>query len=150
MSEGFSLYEVVMDLDRSIDSRDYVRRYADSGYFGITAHVDSFDEIYDLMDQDKVDVALVIPAGFAKKLASGRQARVQTIVDGSYPPTAKVAIGYSESVSAAVSKDRINEFLRRVGKKEITVPVQLEPRVWYNPSLWRVKILSYRAFLPLS
>jgi len=130
-----SVQIAVWDMDNSAESREYVSSFVTSGYFTVTAEVDSYQEIYSLMDRDKADTALVIPPDFSTNLVKGLPVGVQTIVDGSFPPTAKVSINYTKAINEMFSAKRINHILNLRGMPELKEAVTAEPQVWANPSL---------------
>ncbi len=130
-----SVQIAVWDMDNSAESREYVSSFVTSGYFTVIAEVDSYQEIYSLMDRDKADTALVIPPDFSTNLVKGLPVGVQTIVDGSFPPTAKVAINYTKAINEMFSAKRINHILNLRGMPELKEAVTAELQVWANPSL---------------
>jgi len=125
----------VWDQDMSTESREYITSYSNSGYFFIKQQAGSYQEIYRLMDRGEVDAALVIPPDFSKRLVKGMPVEVQTLVDGSFPPTAKVAINYTKAINEMQSAKTLNRWLQQKGLPQLEQAVAVEPRVWYNPSL---------------
>lgn len=128
---------VVLDFDHSTASREYSRSFVNSGYFNLTGYVSDYESLSDQLDRDVVDVALVIPAGFERELSAGNQAQVQTILDGSYTPSAQVAQSYIEAINAAYNARLLEDFIE--GRSGLTsdqmVALSVESRVRYNPGL---------------
>ncbi|WP_366922315.1 ABC transporter permease [Metallumcola ferriviriculae] len=125
----------VWDQDKSAESRQYISSFSNSGYFIIQDQAANYKDIYRLMDRGEVDAALVIPPQFSDRLLKGLPAEVQTMVDGSFPPTAKVAINYTKAINEARSAEVVNGMLQRKGLPQVEEAVTVDPRVWYNPSL---------------
>lgn len=126
----------IFDRDASSRSRTYVEKISSSGYFDLVGYVDNYAEIEELLDKGKVKAAIIIPGGFAEKLAKGMPVEVETIVDGTFPPAAEISIGYISAINEIYSASIINEILQKNGGSiELSPAVQLEERVWYNPSL---------------
>ena len=118
----------VEDRDRSAESRALVSAFVNSGYFEHVADVTAPGDIDRLFNRNRARAALVIPAGYERDLLNRRPVQVQVIVDGDNASTATTVIGYAQSIVADVATARASETLLRP-------PVQLEPRVWYNPQL---------------
>lgn len=118
---------VVQNLDKSSLSRELVRAFRESGYFGINAYVDNYADIDRYMDSGRAKVAIVIPADFSKDVNTGRNAMLQVIVDGSDSNTAAIALGYIYGLSERYSQ--------RVMRKRQLPSIDPRVRVWYNPEL---------------
>ncbi len=128
---------IVLDLDRTAASRDYVQAFVSSGYFRFVGAVNNYDEIEDDLDRDIAEVALIIPNGFGEALSAGRTAQVQTLLDGSYTPFAQVTISYVNAINAAYSGQELAGFLeQRTGQSlEGAIALTVSSRVFYNPGL---------------
>lgn len=126
---------VVWDQDGSQASREFVSRFTGSPYFSLQEYVRDYRELESAVDSGKALVALVIPAGFAGKIESGREVPVQLIVDGSDSNTATIAMGYADVVAMVYSQDVALDVIRRLGGAELALPLDVRPRVWFNPDL---------------
>jgi ABC-2 type transport system permease protein len=123
----------IYDQDQSRASRDYVRQFTTAGdKFHIHSQVWSDNELERLMDNDTVEVGLIIPPGFGEALQAGRSATVQIWVDGSFSPTAEVAISYVTAFNQVYSAKQVAD---RTGVQTFKPAIVVEPRVWYNPAL---------------
>jgi ABC-2 type transport system permease protein len=132
----------LFDQDRSVQSRELAERFVRSGYFDIVARPAAPREIDDLLDAGRVQVALVIPRGFAEDLAADRTARVQLLVDGSDSMTAAMISGYAGGVAGEYSSRVAAERLERLRARVQRVPaVEERTRVWYNPELKSVRFM---------
>jgi ABC-2 type transport system permease protein len=131
------LQTAVADQDKTSAARDLVRAFENTEYFDIIRYLDSPAQIHDLIQRGTVKVALVIPRGYARDLASGRRAQIQVIVDGSNPTTATLAVSYVSGIVQGYSSMVTVMAAARVGmtRPELFVPVDFRPRVWYNPEL---------------
>lgn len=89
----------VLDEDGSLESREYVASFLQSGYFRLHAAVQKPRELERLLDQGAVRVALVIPAGFSRTLGQGLTADVQVLLDGSFANTAIIALNYVDAIT---------------------------------------------------
>ncbi|WP_202708599.1 ABC transporter permease [Sporosalibacterium faouarense] len=126
----------VLDHDKSLQSRKYIERIKSSGYFDIKYHVSSYKDIEKLLDKGYIRNGIVVPSNFSKQIIRGLPTEVGIFIDGTFPPTAKVTIGYIEAINEKYSGDILKEILRRQGRDFDSIQaVKLEERVWYNPSL---------------
>ena len=125
---------VVNDQSRSPESRALIERFSHVESFQNRGNVASYAEIEDLFLKGESTVALVIPPAFARDLLAGRAPTVQILVDGSDANTAGQAAANAARIVANHSAHLRMEALRRVGGRNY-VPVDFQPRVWYNPDL---------------
>ena len=127
------LRTAVFDGDKSSASRELIEAYRASNYFDITIYVESEVQLEHLIDNGQVRAGLMIPAGYGEELATGGQAQVAFVIDGSDPNVANTVYSASQSVGQAQSM-RIME--RTWGIDPDSLPgVQVRPRVWYNPEM---------------
>lgn len=132
---------VVLDYDRSELSRDYVGRFVHSQYFLFQGNVERESEIDDLINRDKIKLAIVIPKNFSSNLLAGRPAQIQTIIDGISPFRAQTTKGYIAAINGHFSNERLVEFLTK--KRGIAVEdarkmfnsIKLEIRYLYNEAV---------------
>src|SRR5580765_5516954 len=54
----------VDDRDRSVQSRDLISAFVNSGFFDLVATIDDSRDLVRLIDRNEARAALVIPAGF--------------------------------------------------------------------------------------
>ena len=71
---------IVLDEDRSFDSRELVAKMAASQYFDVVGSVDSFDELRREMDEGRVSSALVIDRDYGESRRRGVPARSLVVV----------------------------------------------------------------------
>jgi ABC-2 type transport system permease protein len=127
---------VICDMDRSSDSRDFLARFVNSGYFSVRARVDRMEEIDHYLDNGHAAMAFVIPRGFAVRLAGGEQASVMIIADGAESQTATIGVNYATIIAGRYAQRIIFERLERtIGGGLKPALVNAEVRVWYNPEL---------------
>lgn len=124
----------VFDQDKTPTSRALMRSFFNSEYFDHAYAAENLAEIGDLLDQEKVLMAVVIPPDLAGNLLAGRNATLQILIDGSNSNTATTAIGYVNAVVHTFSENIATATLARYGREPYG-PVTLRPRVWYNPEL---------------
>src|SRR6516162_1456225 len=89
---------VVFDLDRTPVSDALIKDFRGSRYFNIVEEAHDYHPIEKAMDFRKALLGVVIPADYSRNLASGKDAQVQLLLDGSDSNTASIAMGYAEGL----------------------------------------------------
>jgi len=127
----------VLDYDQSADSRDYAQTFFNSGYFISTDVVRNYEQASDMLDRDTADAVLIIPSGFARGLSRGEQAQVQTLIDGSYTPSAQGTQSYVEAINESYNARLLSQYVEnRTGQSlDRLIAIRVESRVRYNPGL---------------
>jgi ABC-2 type transport system permease protein len=117
---------VIVDHDRTADSRALIDAHTSTGYFEIVQRADRPEAIAAALDRSGAMVGIMIPSGFSRDLRSGRGARIQALVDGSDASVATVAQSYVEQVAGRFGT---------TASTSVRGGVELRSRAWYNPSL---------------
>jgi len=125
---------VVYDLDKSENTREFINRLTSSNYFDIVGYIDSENQIREVLDDGKAQVVLVFPQDFSQNLFSGKEAKIQILVEGIDANTASVISNYMNAATATYNSKISQESLSIRGKRQY-VPINLEPRFWFNPDL---------------
>ena len=124
------------DQDRSPLSRGYMYAFTNSEYFRLVTVASSPADVDRLLESAEVRAAVIIPEGFSRRLRAGEPVSVQVLVDGTFPSRALVASGYIAAIDAQFTAALHAAYLARQGRARTNlVPVSVEGRVWYNPSL---------------
>jgi ABC-2 type transport system permease protein len=132
----------LQDRDRSAASRELVASFTHSTYFDLVATPGPGSDLDALVERRVARAVLVIPEGFGRDLAAGRRAVVQLLLDGADATTAATVLGYARLLVSETNADLVAEALGRAGRR-VTLPLELSPRVLYNPELE-----STRFFVP--
>ncbi|RPI05849.1 MAG: ABC transporter permease [Ignavibacteriae bacterium] len=131
----------VYDEDRTSVSRAFIEQFFISEYFDKVQTLESKSDINTLLDGEHARVVLVIPSTFTADIQRGRNAAVQVIVDGTNSNAAATVLGYVNAIIQQYSVKVMTESLVRMGRQTISMPVDYQPRVWYNPELKSAKFL---------
>ncbi len=146
----------VYDQDATQESRRLVDAFTESGYFRLERTLRSSREVAAVLDRGQARVVLVIPPDFARTLATGGEARVQALLDGSFSPSALVVSSY---VAAVIDRHSMMLAEQRVAQLGVRLPAELrlESRVWYNapmksinyivPGLFAVLLMAFPPML---
>lgn len=128
----------MVDYSKSTSSRWYMDRFTASDDFELLYVVSSEDELLDLIDRDLVDVGMVIPENFDRKLVTGEQADVVMYVDGSMNPSDSMMVQLKlGSISQMASQDLLFEKVEKsglTGAGGYDNPIQGIVKTLYNPS----------------
>ncbi|MEW6354073.1 MAG: ABC transporter permease [Pseudomonadota bacterium] len=126
----------VYDLDKSPASRALIDAFPHSGYFVRAHEIRAEAEIAQQLDEGKARLVLVIPPDFSEKIARGQTASVQTLADGSFPPTAMVVAGYAAAIIQNYNLEQMSKALSATGHGATHFsPIELNSRVWFNAPL---------------
>jgi len=131
----------VLDQEKSQRSRDFLDGFRHTEYFDVKYDLTNQKQIDDLMEKGNIQIALVIPWDFSRSLIAGRETSVQVIIDGEETGIAGTAIGYVNAIVQSYTTRIVIEALESKGGGELSVPVELRPRVWFNPELKSVRFL---------
>jgi ABC-2 type transport system permease protein len=122
---------LVVDADRSAESRRLVSRFEASSNFVIAGVAGSTAAIDDALERGDAWMALSIPPGYGADVAAGRTAALQVVADGTDANSTTVALGYAQSLVAGYAADLVAE---RTGVP-VAAPLSADVRVWFNPRL---------------
>jgi ABC-2 type transport system permease protein len=130
-----SVSTVVVDYDKTEESRDFILKFNASSYFEVIRHLDDSLLAVRYLDQGLTTMAIVIPPGWTESLKADREAPLQVLLDGSDPNFAGISRGYITAFVEAYNRDRLLDFLNRKGMEQIKAPVDGRIRVWFNEDL---------------
>jgi ABC-2 type transport system permease protein len=126
----------VRDNDHSWHSREYVRSVSASGHFRVVpmSGIESRDA-HELV-RGRINLLLVIPPDFDRRLLSLREAPVQVIVDGTDSNFAVHGLNYLQKATRKYSDGLIRIEEDRLRREGIPLPsIRMEARAWFNPDL---------------
>lgn len=121
----------ILDMDKSTVSRELISKFEASNYFNITSYVKNIDEIEEMIKDDEVKSALVIPGNYSKNI-EGSSSEIQIIIDGVDPNIASTALKNAMMVSNDYS-------ISIMGMERNTGKIDVKTKVWYNPDLESTK-----------
>jgi ABC-2 type transport system permease protein len=122
---------VVVDADRSTESRALIGRFDASAYFRIVDVVSAADDLDPYIERGEAWMALVLPPDYGERVAAGGAATVQLVADGSDANSTTVALGYARSLIAGYAEELAAGRRRR----PVLPAVEARIRVWFNPRL---------------
>ena len=128
----------VVDMDNSAESRAYVEAFVNTGKFNLIQYPEKPEDAERLLDQGKAQVVVLIPTGFAQTLLGGNTAAVQTLVDGTFPTSARVVQSYVNNINDVFTARLLADHFADLGVGDsglLTAAVTAVPRVRYNPAM---------------
>jgi len=126
---------VVWDQSGTEQSRELIAQFAGSRYFSLRRHFDNYADIVRAIDSGSALAAMMVPRDYAQRIAAGREAEVQFIVDGGDSNTATIALGYAEAVTQTYSQNLVIKAVQRSGAPALRPPLDVRPRVWFNEDM---------------
>jgi ABC-2 type transport system permease protein len=125
-----------VDQEGNAQSNDLLKRFSASRYFEVHKPTLTLAQATHLIDQGACRLAVVIPAGFSRRLVDQGTATVQVLVDGTDSNTATIAEGYVSAVISGLSSElQLEAIQRRGGQVQTLSPVEIRARVWFNEDL---------------
>ena len=119
---------VVVDADRSSESRKLIARFQASDNFKLVGLLSSTEEIDRWLDRGEAWMALSIPSDYGQRVEARRPVSLQVVADGTDANSTNVAMGYARALVAGYAQELL--------PAQAAVPlVSLELRVWFNPEL---------------
>jgi ABC-2 type transport system permease protein len=128
---------VIADADRSGASRELVRRFDASPNFTVVDVVAGVNDVDRFLERGTAWIAVAIPAGYGRAIASDRPATVQMIADGSDSNSAGVSLGYATSLLSGYAQEMAATRAAAAAGAPSQPVGSIEPRirVWFNPRL---------------
>ncbi|MBI3882494.1 MAG: ABC transporter permease [Verrucomicrobia bacterium] len=121
---------VVLNEDRTTESRQMVERFVNTQTFRVVGEVQSVSELAAAIRQGKAYVGLQIPPDFTRNLRAGHTAHVQMLIDGSSSTIAGSALNTAIGVAF---RESLLHFEAQTGLREL--PVEVRPQILYNPAM---------------
>lgn len=121
---------VVVDHDRSPASRALIAHYRATEAFDWQGLLDREGLAERLLDEGRVQMALIVPAGFQRALVRREPAQYQILLDGSNGNVAGNLRAYAHHINALFAE----QWLRPVTTGPVAGGLQPRVRVWYNPA----------------
>ena len=125
---------VVVDLDQSESSRLLNQKIVANDRVSLIATPFSTKEAYDYLQANETDVIMQIPLNFEKDYVTGKNPKIQLLVNATNGQQATVGSGYLRSIVSSFNTELIQETIPKFSvsnKNQVTI----SSRNWYNPEL---------------
>ena len=125
----------VADLSKTDASRNYIEAYTVSEDFLVAYDAAGEADILALIDQDKVDVGILIPEDFGRKVSTREPVKVQIYINGATDPSAVQTIQLKlNSISQVVAQNILVEQISHLPQAQgLNIPVEALTKTLYNP-----------------
>src|SRR5512147_1599767 len=121
---------VVLDEDRTRESRELVDQFVNTQTFRVVGEVRSVAELAAAIRRGEAYVGLQIPPEFSRNLRAGRTARIQVLIDGSNSSIASSALNTALNIGF---RKGMLQMAERTGLRDL--PVEVRPQILYNPEM---------------
>ncbi len=122
---------VVWDASNTPESRELIQSFRQTEAFSLNFYATDYDDISRRIESGEARVALVIPPEYAHHLQRRETATVQFLTDGSEPTSGIQALANASLIVQAKGA----ELMGRAQLSQLSLPLSLQPRVWYNPAM---------------
>jgi ABC-2 type transport system permease protein len=130
----------IVDNDHSSYSQKFVSKIISSGYFKLAAYSASFKDAYRLIEHDKADIILEIPANFEKNLVRENNQKVFLAVNAINGVKALVGSGYLSSIINDYNGEIKLQWFQPQRFNSAPV-IEITSSNWFNP------LLNYKVFM---
>lgn len=124
---------VVFDGIKTQESREYIKRFTESDYFEVKHNVSSKKELDDIIDSGKAKAGIIIPPNYSPKIKDGE--KIQLLIDGTDPTTAKTALNKGMIISQQYAKFLNATYIDSPQNAKDMVNSDIQMKVLYNPDL---------------
>jgi ABC-2 type transport system permease protein len=124
---------MVVDADRSAESRDLIARFDGSPYFTVVGVTSDDADVRRAIESRRAWMALTIPPAFGEHIGRGEPVVVQVITDGTDSNSATLGMAYASTLVT----ERAAELAaagRPAGAPAVG-SIEARIRVWFNPQL---------------
>lgn len=107
-------------------SHELVQRLDNARFIARVHHVDSQQQLHELIDRGNVIAAVAIPGDFSRYIGAGESGRAQVLVDGRRSNSGQITMGYLATIAVDVGAEVV---------PELQAPAPVVVRHWFNPNL---------------
>ncbi len=126
----------IYDLAQSVESREFVTRFAQSKHFELVEYVSDDRRVYDLLNRSHAQVVLCIQPDFGRTITAGRPTVVQILLDGADSNTAVIIGMYCLRIAQQYNHDIVLKHVARMqGAVAMPAGIELQTRVWFNENM---------------
>lgn len=124
----------VVDQDYSTFSRQLIESVTGSGYFRLIDYGSSYREAFTGIEDGEVDLVLVIPMDFEKKIMRRESPSLYVAVNAINGMKAQVGNGYLMQIIGRFNRNI--QVMPMPGRSTMaTASIDIKPRYWFNPHL---------------
>ncbi len=125
----------VLDMNGTTESRDFLKNFQNTKYFKVTKSEKSISKIHEDMDLGNIHAAIIIPSDYALKLNKNEKPRIQILIDGSDPTSARTVLSSGILTGENYSMTYINKAMSKNNQNLNGGGIDISTSVLYNPDL---------------
>jgi ABC-2 type transport system permease protein len=122
----------IIDRDKSVESRNLIRKFEGSPFFTLNDYFDSYDQGVEALKNGQVHQLLIIQPEFSKNLEREGDAHVMIITDAINGSAASIMNAYSYGILLDYNKEIVIEHYPQL---QLIDPIRISLSNWYNPQL---------------
>jgi ABC-2 type transport system permease protein len=130
-----NIQTVVLDQSNTVESRELIASFQNTLYFKIKEKVNSVSDIEQGINSGNVHAGIIIPPDYSTKLLNKERPKVQLIIDGSDPTTAKTAFSSGVLAGERSGMKTMEQLGEKLSQNMKAGGVEVSTQVLYNPSL---------------
>jgi len=124
------LRTVVLDQDRTVESRRLLEKLENTATFRLLGEVASVEQLADAIRRGTAYVGVEIPPDFGRHVRAGRNAQVQVLIDGS---SSTIALQALQTAMGLALRESLVTVMREAGRADM--PIEVRPQMLYNPTM---------------
>lgn len=122
----------VVDHDKSTESRELIRKITGSGYFKIMDYGENYNDAYQEVENDKIDLILEIPNNFEKNLIKENSEKVLLSVNAINGTKAGLSASYLAQILQNYNQQIQVKMNPEIETAKKNSSVEIVPNFWFN------------------
>lgn len=122
----------VVDHDKSTESRELIRKITASGYFKIMDYGENYNDAYQEVENDKIDLILEIPNNFEKYLVRENNEKVLIAINAINGTKAGLSASYLGQILQNYNQQVQLEMNPELESAKKITGVEIVPNFWFN------------------
>ena len=122
----------VVDHDKSTESRELIRKITASGYFKIMDYGENYNDAYQEVENDKIDLILEIPNNFEKNLIKENKEKVLIAINAINGTKAGLSASYLGQILQNYNQQVQLEMNPELESAKKISGVEIVPKFWFN------------------
>ena len=124
----------VVDHDKSTESRELIRKITASGYFKIVDYGENYNDAYQVVENDKIDLILEIPNNFEKYLVRENNEKVLIAINAINGTKAGLSASYLGQILQNYNQQVQLEMNPESESAKKISGLEIIPNFWFNKS----------------
>ena len=124
----------VVDHDKSTESRELIRKITASGYFKIMNYGENYNDAYQEVENDKIDLILEIPNNFEKNLVKENNEKVLLAINAINGTKAGLSASYLAQILQNYNQQVQLEMNPELESAKKNSGLEIVPKFWFNES----------------